>query len=60
MSCTQIGKDNVGGLASFQVVLPTMAWEIYKVPSVKKLYEKRKDFDFMVVDHLFNEVSFSS
>lgn len=51
------GKDAAGGLASFQVILPALARELYKVPAVKQLYEKRKDFDLIVVNHLFNEVS---
>ena len=50
-------NDSSGGLAGFEVILPAIAKKIYKVPSVKKLYEKRKEFDLVVIDHLFNEVS---
>ncbi|TOF71959.1 hypothetical protein CGJ15_27720, partial [Vibrio parahaemolyticus] len=38
------------------IVLPTLARELYKVPVVKDLYKRRKEFDVIVIDHLFNEV----
>ena len=48
-----------GIISTFQRILPLMAQEMYKVPSVKKLYEERKEFDLIVVNHMFNEVSVS-
>lgn len=50
-------KDGIGGLTLFQNRLPAMAQKLYTVPVVKKLYEKRKDFDLIIINHLFNEVS---
>lgn len=52
-------NENTGGMAQFQYFLPDMARDIYKVPSVKQLYEKRKEFDLIIVNHMFNEVSVS-
>lgn len=52
-------KENTGGMAQFQDFLPEMARDLYKVPSVKQLYEKRKEFDLIIVNHMFNEVSVS-
>ncbi|XP_069190581.1 UDP-glycosyltransferase UGT5 isoform X2 [Procambarus clarkii] len=49
-------SDPTGGLTEFEVVLPLMARDIYKVPVVKDLYERRKEFDLIIVDHAFNEV----
>lgn len=46
-----------GGLEILKIILPAMAKDIYKVPSVKKLYENRKEFDLVVLDHMMNEVS---
>lgn len=51
------GKSASGGLGVFAITLPAMAREMYKVPSVKQLYEKRKEFDLIIVNHMFNEVS---
>ncbi|KAG0730426.1 UDP-glucuronosyltransferase 2B28 [Chionoecetes opilio] len=51
-------KASAGGLEIFKDLLPGLAKDLYKVPAVKKLYEKRKDFDLIVTDHLFNEVPF--
>lgn len=50
------GKEMSGALAHFQYFLPTMARNLYNVPSVKHLYETRKDFDLIIVNHMFNEV----
>ena len=52
-------KSSTGGLGVFKIILPAMARDLYKVPSVKTLYEKRKEFDLVLIDHLFNEVSAS-
>ncbi|XP_063840610.1 UDP-glycosyltransferase UGT5-like isoform X2 [Scylla paramamosain] len=50
------GKEMSGGLSSFDNFLPAMSWDLYKVPSVKQLYEKRKEFDLIIVNHMFNEI----
>ncbi|XP_050693304.1 UDP-glycosyltransferase UGT5-like isoform X2 [Eriocheir sinensis] len=51
-------NDGIGGLGLFKNILPAIARELYKVPAVKQLYEKRKDFDLIAVDHLFNELAY--
>ncbi|KAG0693713.1 hypothetical protein GWK47_027408 [Chionoecetes opilio] len=51
-------KASAGGLETFKDLLPGLAKDLYKVPAVKKLYEKRKDFDLIVTDHLFNEIAY--
>ncbi|XP_063840010.1 UDP-glycosyltransferase UGT5-like [Scylla paramamosain] len=48
------GKS-LGGLPVLGKDLPAMAQNFYQIPSVKQLYEKRKDFDLILVDHMFNE-----
>ncbi|KAG0730425.1 2-hydroxyacylsphingosine 1-beta-galactosyltransferase [Chionoecetes opilio] len=47
-----------GGLGDFQYMLPAIAKELYKVPAVKKLYDKRKEFDLIAVNHMFNEIAY--
>lgn len=54
------GKEMSGGLSTFGDFLPAMFRELYKLPSVKELYKKRKEFDLIIVNHMFNEVSMSS
>ncbi|KAK8724684.1 hypothetical protein OTU49_011220 [Cherax quadricarinatus] len=48
-------KNPSGIFQLFETALPTLARELYKVPVVKDLYERRKEFDVIVIDHLFNE-----
>ncbi|MPC73228.1 UDP-glucuronosyltransferase 3A1 [Portunus trituberculatus] len=49
------GKEMSGGLSAFRDFLPAMFRDLYKLPSVKHLYEKRKEFDLIIVNHMFNE-----
>ncbi|ROT73743.1 UDP-glucuronosyltransferase [Penaeus vannamei] len=42
----------------FQKALPAIASKLYKVPKVKELYDKRKEFDLIVINHMFNEVAY--
>nr|XP_053653818.1 uncharacterized protein LOC128703242 [Cherax quadricarinatus] len=49
-------KDWTGGWTMFEVILPNFAQNLYKIPAVKELYERRKEFDLFLVDHAFNEV----
>ena len=37
--------------------LPALAKKFYDVPSVREIYNKRKQFDLIIFDWLFNEVS---
>ncbi|XP_063840631.1 UDP-glycosyltransferase UGT5-like isoform X5 [Scylla paramamosain] len=47
----------LGSLPAVGEKLPKMARDLYQLPSVKMLYEKRKEFDLIIVDHMFNEIS---
>lgn len=49
--------DPSGVFNLFQKALPEIAKKLYKVPVVKELYDRRKEFDVVVIDHMFNEVS---
>ena len=51
-----IRGEQPDGLPKFKDILPAMARDLYKIPSIKQLYENRKGFDLIIVDHLFNEV----
>ncbi|KAK8724701.1 hypothetical protein OTU49_011230, partial [Cherax quadricarinatus] len=51
-------KDWTGGWTMFEVILPNFAQNLYKIPAVKELYERRKEFDLFLVDHAFNEVAY--
>ncbi|XP_045595169.1 UDP-glycosyltransferase UGT5 isoform X2 [Procambarus clarkii] len=51
-------KDPTGGLSKHVKIAPIIARELYKVSAVKDLYEKRKEFDLIIVDQLFNEVAY--
>ncbi|KAK8404010.1 hypothetical protein O3P69_000225 [Scylla paramamosain] len=48
----------LGSLPAVGEKLPKMARDLYQLPSVKMLYEKRKEFDLIIVDHMFNEVGY--
>ncbi|KAA0184510.1 hypothetical protein HAZT_HAZT005992 [Hyalella azteca] len=43
---------------TFTELIPKVAQEIYKVAEVADLYEKRREFDLIVIDALFNEVMY--
>ncbi|XP_069165918.1 UDP-glycosyltransferase UGT5-like [Procambarus clarkii] len=38
--------------------LPAIAREMYHVPAVKDLYRRRKEFDLMLIDFLFNDMAY--
>uniref|UniRef100_A0A2P2I7E1 UDP-glucuronosyltransferase n=2 Tax=Hirondellea gigas TaxID=1518452 RepID=A0A2P2I7E1_9CRUS len=42
----------------FTTVFPLIARDIYDVPVVKELYNKRSEFDLFIVDAIFNEGSY--
>ncbi|XP_063593604.1 UDP-glycosyltransferase UGT5-like [Penaeus indicus] len=48
--------DPGGVFTLFQNALPKVARKLYKVPKVKELYDRRKEFDIVIIDHMFNEV----
>ncbi|MPC30605.1 UDP-glucuronosyltransferase 2B14 [Portunus trituberculatus] len=43
-------------MMTFGEALGDRGHKLYRSPSARKLYEKRKGFDLMVVDHMFNEI----
>ncbi|XP_064112820.1 UDP-glycosyltransferase UGT5-like isoform X6 [Macrobrachium nipponense] len=50
-------KKATGVISLFKDRMCKMARDIYRVPQVKELYMKRKEYDLIVLDHLFNEVN---
>nr|XP_053653629.1 UDP-glycosyltransferase UGT5-like isoform X3 [Cherax quadricarinatus] len=48
-------KNHSRPMQIFETVLPAVARELYKVPVVKDLYKRRKEFDVMVINQMFNE-----
>lgn len=52
-------KDSTRGFRYFGPTLLNMARDMYKVPVVKELYKRRKEFDLIMVNHMFNEVRIS-
>ncbi|XP_068216692.1 uncharacterized protein [Palaemon carinicauda] len=49
-------KNPSGGFQLFKTALPSMARKLYQLPEVKEIYEKRKDFDLIVINHMSNEI----
>ena len=41
---------------AFKDYLPKLTREMYKVPEVQELYEKKNEFDVIMINSLFNEV----
>ncbi|CAL4070509.1 unnamed protein product [Meganyctiphanes norvegica] len=44
------------GRKIFTTALPAIAEKLYHVPEVLDLYQRRKEFDLFIVNHMFNEV----
>ncbi|XP_064112827.1 UDP-glycosyltransferase UGT5-like isoform X2 [Macrobrachium nipponense] len=51
-------KKKTGIISVLKDRMCKMARDIYRVPHVKELYRKRKEYDLIVLDHLFNEFSY--
>ncbi|XP_069959583.1 UDP-glycosyltransferase UGT5 [Cherax quadricarinatus] len=51
-------KNHSRPMQIFETVLPAVARELYKVPVVKDLYKRRKEFDVMLINQMFNEVAY--
>nr|XP_053653646.1 UDP-glycosyltransferase UGT5-like [Cherax quadricarinatus] len=52
-------RKNISGFFQvFETALPALAKELYKVPVVKDLYKRRKEFDAIIINYLFNEVAY--
>ncbi|KAK7086310.1 hypothetical protein SK128_005001 [Halocaridina rubra] len=48
-------KNPANIFSMFTTILPQMARDIYKIPEVKELYARRKEFDLIIINHMFNE-----
>nr|XP_053656458.1 UDP-glycosyltransferase UGT5-like [Cherax quadricarinatus] len=58
---TNIFHDRATPTGIFQFmarVLPAAARDIYKIPAVKNLYNRRKEFDLVVINHMYNEAAY--
>ncbi|XP_053653649.2 UDP-glycosyltransferase UGT5 [Cherax quadricarinatus] len=51
-------NGSTGLIQLFNTVLPAMARDMYKVPVVRELYDRRKEFDLIVVNHFYNELAY--
>nr|XP_053653619.1 UDP-glycosyltransferase UGT5-like isoform X1 [Cherax quadricarinatus] len=51
-------KNHSRPMQAFETLLPAVARELYKVPVVKDLYKRRKEFDVMLIDEFLNEVAY--
>ncbi|MPC13515.1 hypothetical protein E2C01_006252 [Portunus trituberculatus] len=52
-------RNNLAGaFAQLKEILPAVARELYKAPSVMQLYHRRKEFDLIILDHMFNEMAY--
>ncbi|XP_064113060.1 UDP-glycosyltransferase UGT5-like isoform X2 [Macrobrachium nipponense] len=49
-------KEPEGSFYLFIDAMPKFARKIYHLPQVKELYARRKEFDLVIADHMFNEV----
>lgn len=47
-------NENYDGLKKTML---SFAKNLYRVPAVKELYQRRKEFDLIIVNYKFNEVS---
>lgn len=56
MNMFEMAKDPQVMFDMFKTVLPKVARDLYTIPAVKELYDKRNQFDLMIIDQLFNEV----
>jgi len=57
MNMFEIAKDPATMFKFFENVFPLVAKEMYEDPIVKDLYKRRKEFDLIVINHMFNVVS---
>ena len=57
MNVFEIENGLLKSLEFHTTALPLLARDLYDLPSVRELYDNRHDFDLVIVDHLFNEVS---
>ncbi|XP_068216665.1 uncharacterized protein [Palaemon carinicauda] len=53
-------KRTSGIIGALKERMCKMARDIYQVPHVKELYRRRKEYDIIIIDHLFHETMKSS
>lgn len=58
MDVFEMAVDPTDMFEHFETIFPKIAKDLYSVPEVKELYDKRKEFDVFIIDHLFNEATF--
>ncbi|XP_042887607.1 UDP-glycosyltransferase UGT5-like isoform X2 [Penaeus japonicus] len=56
MNLFESRNDPTGGFSILGEILGPMVKKLYKIPEVMELYEKRKTFDLIIVDHMMNEM----
>nr|XP_027223434.1 UDP-glucuronosyltransferase 2B14-like [Penaeus vannamei] len=56
MNLFEARDDPTGGFSLLEDILPAMAKKLYKIPVVTELYDKRKMYDLIIVDHMMNEM----
>ncbi|XP_037792841.1 uncharacterized protein LOC119588212 [Penaeus monodon] len=58
MNMFETRENPAGAFGMFETALPAIARKLYKVPKVKELYDRRKEFDLIVINHMFNELAY--
>lgn len=56
MNMFEIAKEPKKMFDMFAEMFPKIARDLYKDPVVKKLYERKDEFDLVIIDAMFNEV----
>ncbi|KAK8724695.1 hypothetical protein OTU49_011227 [Cherax quadricarinatus] len=51
-------KNPSGIFQMLETTLPNLAKELYKVPVVEDLYQRRKEFDVIMINQMFNEIAY--
>jgi len=51
-------NDQLHMMRTFRTVLPMVARDMYDVPAVKDLYEKRDEFHVFIIDQMFNDIAY--
>ncbi|XP_068217267.1 UDP-glycosyltransferase UGT5-like isoform X3 [Palaemon carinicauda] len=51
-----VAKRTSGIIGALKERVCKMARDMYQVPHVKELYRRRKEYDIIIIDHLFHEI----
>jgi len=57
MNLFQQAKNPDNMFKMFKKIFPLIARDLYDVPEVKDLYERRNEFDVFIIDQIFNEAT---